>query len=252
MSSFGINYARIYDILYGDKDYASESTYVFNLLKKFGPSKMESILEIGCGTGGHARYLSTNVSSYEGLDLSDAMIELAKTKQPNLKFVKGDVSKIGKLGSFDSCVSLFHAFGYLTDMESVELALKAIKINLRQSGIFLFDIWNGLSVMESPPEAALKRMTSPDGIQVLRYSKPDVDFHSNTVKITFDIFVINGHTIVSSFQEIHPMRFYFPAEIGYVLRKNGFRELAILPFMKYDGTVSKTDKSMMVVCSPSK
>jgi len=40
------DYARYYDLLYRDKDYAAEAEYVAGLIQKFHPSA-QSILELG-------------------------------------------------------------------------------------------------------------------------------------------------------------------------------------------------------------
>ena len=46
-------YARYYDLLYCDKDYAAEAGYVANHIRKLLPHTTH-ILELGCGTGAHA------------------------------------------------------------------------------------------------------------------------------------------------------------------------------------------------------
>jgi predicted TPR repeat methyltransferase len=47
------DYARYYDLLYRDKDYAAAAEYVAGLIRKFHPSA-RPILELGSGTGIHA------------------------------------------------------------------------------------------------------------------------------------------------------------------------------------------------------
>ena len=48
------DYANMYDLFYKDKDYSAECHYVINLINKYSESPISSILDIGCGTGGHA------------------------------------------------------------------------------------------------------------------------------------------------------------------------------------------------------
>lgn len=54
------DYARYYDLLYRDKDYKAEAEYVARLIRKFHPAT-QNILELGSGTGIHARLLSKKV-----------------------------------------------------------------------------------------------------------------------------------------------------------------------------------------------
>lgn len=46
-------YARYYDLLYREKDYAGEAAFVDQQLRKNGCAG-SAMLELGCGTGRHA------------------------------------------------------------------------------------------------------------------------------------------------------------------------------------------------------
>jgi SAM-dependent methyltransferase len=251
MSSFGTNYAEIYDALYEDKNYKAEANYVLNLFAKYENRRIDSLLEVGCGTGNHAKFLYEDGMKYVGIDSSPSMIELARKKQPKREFLVADATKIGRLGSFDCCVSLFHAFGYISDYRDVELALKGIKSNLSDEGLFIFDVWNGLSVIQSPPQATMRKGKTATGLEVIRYSTPEVDYSNNLVKIAFDLLLVERERVVSRFQELHSMRFYFPSELAYILHKNGFGEVTFFPFMKFNVDISVLDKSFVAVCKPS-
>jgi SAM-dependent methyltransferase len=245
--SFGPEYARIYDLLYKDKNYSGEAEYILALLKQYSSKNIDSVLEVGCGTGGHAPFFSKGGMRYQGVDRSTFMVDLAKAKYPGLDFHVSDVTKMGKTGHFDCCVSLFHSFGYISDLDHVELALGRIRANLNPSGIFIFDAWNGLSVLASPPAPTFRKVQTDDGREVLRYSESTVDWESNLVTIKFEVFELEGQKIGARFQENHVMRYYFPGEISYILQKNGFKQLAVLPFMKLAGTATSSDRGIVIV-----
>ena len=50
-------YSQYYDLLYRDKDYEREAAYIDALLRRHGVLG-KNILELGSGTGRHARRLS--------------------------------------------------------------------------------------------------------------------------------------------------------------------------------------------------
>ncbi len=56
------------------------------------PSAPARVADLGCGTGTLARLLVDNGYTVDGLDFSTAMIERAKTKVPESRFVVGDAS----------------------------------------------------------------------------------------------------------------------------------------------------------------
>ena len=45
------DYALFYDTYYKNKDYSAEIEYIFNLANRFGVKRLNSVLDMGCGTG---------------------------------------------------------------------------------------------------------------------------------------------------------------------------------------------------------
>jgi predicted TPR repeat methyltransferase len=76
-------YGRYYDLLYRDKDYAAESEYVASHIRKHVP-RAKRILELGCGTGGHAVLLAAMGFDVHGVDLSEAMLGRANARKASL------------------------------------------------------------------------------------------------------------------------------------------------------------------------
>ena len=54
---------------------------------------VQSILEIGCGTGIDLRLFSDSFQLH-GIDLNEHALEIAKKKLSNVNFQKGDITKI--------------------------------------------------------------------------------------------------------------------------------------------------------------
>src|ERR1700694_1055011 len=53
------------------------------------------VLDVGCGPGHIARYLSDRGANAAGLDLSPAMVELARKLNPGPRFRVGDMRGVG-------------------------------------------------------------------------------------------------------------------------------------------------------------
>ena len=144
MNVFG-NYARYYDLLYRDKNYALEAQFVEQLLQKYAP-QTKSILDLGCGTGTHAVLLAKEGYQVHGVDLSADMLRQASDRLGDLppdlagllKFTQGDIRSFKLNQTFDVVLSLFHVISYQTTNEDLQAAFANIKKHLKPGGILIF------------------------------------------------------------------------------------------------------------------
>ena len=77
MIPFG-NYARYYDLLYRDKDYAAEAEYVARTVRAALPGAC-TVLELGCGTGRHGCLLASKGFHVHGIERSREMVQMAQS-----------------------------------------------------------------------------------------------------------------------------------------------------------------------------
>jgi SAM-dependent methyltransferase len=218
------DYARYYDLLYKDKDYAAEAEYVAGLIRKFHPSA-RSILELGSGTGIHAIHLAKRGYDVTGIDLSYDMINIARSNveaSPHPIFLEGDIRKIRLSKSFDAVIALFHVISYQTTNEDVTAAFKTARQHLNPGGIFIFDIWYGPAVLTEHPEVRIKRMMN-DQTEITRLAEPVLHPNENHVDVHYHVFTRDLATqAVAEFKEIHTMRYFFKPEIDLWATLSGF------------------------------
>src|SRR5687767_15552243 len=77
---FGDAYASVYDSVYAAKDYASECDVIEGRLMPALHAGPWSILDLGCGTGGHAIPLAQRGHTITGVDRATVMLERANRK----------------------------------------------------------------------------------------------------------------------------------------------------------------------------
>ena len=105
-------------------------------------AKGAKVLDLGCGAGNDSAKLAASGLSVEGIDLSDKLIEIAKKKNPSLKFIQGDILNLPyDDNSFDGIfakASLLHIA-----KKDMPKALNEIKRVLRAEGVLHITIKEG-------------------------------------------------------------------------------------------------------------
>ena len=134
--------AQYYDEIYAaiDKNYAAEANKVRKIVQKYKKSKGKSLLDVACGTGVHAGFLS-KYYQVEGVDLDPKMLAVAKKKYPNIRFHQGDMTDFELGRQFDAIVCLFSSIGYVKTKSRLQKAVKTMKKHLCPGGILLIEPW---------------------------------------------------------------------------------------------------------------
>jgi SAM-dependent methyltransferase len=225
------DYARYYDLLYRDKDYATEADYVANLIKEYLPVA-ESILELGSGTGIHANLLARKGFMVHGIERSPEMLARSKTlaeslgaEQDRLTFSPGDIRSIRLNRCFDAVIALFHVMSYQTTNEDVTAAFETARQHLKTGGLFIFDVWYGPAVLTDRPAVRIKRIAD-DQTEVTRLAEPVLYPNENRVDVHYRVFVRTlSSQAVSELEETHAMRYFFKPEIERIGLQAGFQYL---------------------------
>ncbi|MDA8441705.1 MAG: class I SAM-dependent methyltransferase [Peptococcaceae bacterium] len=95
--------------------------------------KLNSVLDVGCGTGTLALELSAWGVSATGIDLSDAMIDIACHKAAQqgstAKFLAADMLALDRLrGQFDAVVCVGNTLPHLTQPAQLQLAMEQFAV----------------------------------------------------------------------------------------------------------------------------
>jgi SAM-dependent methyltransferase len=231
MSAFN-HYAHYYDLLYKDKDYAGEAQHVHEIIQRTTPGA-KSILELGCGTCGHAVHLSDKGYVIHGVDMSKEMLKLAKKRlkqmppqiASRISLSQGDIRNFRLDQSFDVVIALFHVISYLPSNDDLTATFKMVKSQLKTGGAFIFDCWYGPAVLAHQPSVRVKRMED-ERLSVVRVAEPVVDANKNLVEVNYQIFIIDkAHGDTKFLEEKHVLRFLFKPELELLLGHEGLRTL---------------------------
>ncbi len=131
--------AKYYDRIYAAKDYGREASALCDVISRHGV-KPRALLEVGCGTGGHLAALQ-EWFEVEGVDLSQAMLEVARKKVPNVRFHHGDMRSFKLDRGFDVVSSLFSSIGYVRSIEELDRTVANLANHLNAGGLLIVEPW---------------------------------------------------------------------------------------------------------------
>jgi SAM-dependent methyltransferase len=221
MSEVFDGYARYYELLYRDKDYAAEAKYVADRIRRHAPHAAR-ILELGCGTGAHAEQLARMGFRVHGVDVSEAMLSRSRARTAllgadlaqRLSFERGDVRTVRRGEPFDAVISLFHVMSYQTGDADVAATFATAAAHLRRTGLFLFDFWYGPAVLAQGAEVRVKRLAD-DTVDVTRIAEPVMRERDHVIQVNYTVFIeekASGR--IERVRESHPMRYFTLPELA--------------------------------------
>jgi SAM-dependent methyltransferase len=241
MDTFGKTYSKYYNLLYKDKNYLEEYTYIRELLEKHGNGNNKNILDIGCGTGKHLSFFKKDGYAVSGVDVSENMICEARKylqQEENLLCCKASEFKFNK--KFETIISLFHVMSYQTENDELEKVFQNVSEHLEDGGLFIFDFWYGPAVLSDPPVVKIKRLED-DEVKITRITEPVMRYNENIVDVNFEVLIEYKRThLLERLYETHKMRYLFLPEIEIFAKNTGFHIIDFYEWMSKESLSNDT------------
>lgn len=172
-----------------DKLFSAPSCHIKDLLRYV--EKESAILDLGCGSGNNAVYLSNLGYNVTGIDASDNMLTIAKNKKSHAKFIQGDVSQLNFNNNSFNCIILSYILCHLTN-NRVSNCLAQLNHILQDKGILFIELFTGelgeITITE-PLNTTLttdfniiriedmETMLGANNFEIIKkYSKPETEF----------------------------------------------------------------------------
>lgn len=133
-SDFATLYHRVYPSFI---DYDEQHLFYTRLLRQH---QCLTVLEMGCGTGQLAKRMLTEDWDYRGMDLSEAMLEIARKEAPGGQFFEGDMCSFQLPEQVDAIIIPARSMSYLIENKDVMSALQSFHSNLAEGGKLIFDV----------------------------------------------------------------------------------------------------------------
>jgi SAM-dependent methyltransferase len=224
MAAYDEDLAWIHDVGYGD--FARRcAPAVLQLLREHSAKR---VVDIGCGSGVWARELVDAGHDVLGVDLSPAMIAIARRRVPEAD-LRVESWRTFRPPACDAVTAMGEVLGYLLDRRSSTAALdrlfRRVFKSLRPGGLFVFDL------AEPHRGGDLRPMhrASDDWACLVNYQRDDA-------KRMLTRHIVSFRRIGKLYrrrEETHRLQLYDAREIARRLREIGFRVRVVRAYGDY-------------------
>lgn len=235
--------AKHYDAFNEDNSRVANQT-IENVLKRY---KVKTVLDLTCGTGSQVFWLEKRGYEVVGSDINAHMLKIARKKAKKEKlditFLEGDMRTV-KVGKFDAVITIFNAIGHLTK-SSFEKAMRNIGKNLKEGGIYVFDIMNLSYLMKDDRITSLtidwQKVTDNAKIREIQYSTID----KGGILASYTInYVQKGFGKPKISRSEQTLQLYTLKQLKEMLQRNGFK---VLEVCEIDGSKFDEEESDRIV-----
>jgi SAM-dependent methyltransferase len=160
----------LYDAMYQTFiDYDAEFALYAGLMKEYN---LESVLEIGCGSGHLAKRFTNMGYDYQGIDLSEDMLKLARQRCPQARVSAGDMRTLVLPRPFDAVLITARSLSYIVENQDVMATFHSLKNCLSPGGKLIFDFIDAASFFgKMDPSAIIEHRADFEGQTYFRQSR---------------------------------------------------------------------------------
>lgn len=206
--------AALYDLMHPTLDYELAAASLVRLINERSPSA-STLLDVGCGTGRHLALLNDRFK-VEGVDINEAMLDMARSRCPTAPLHCGDMRSFRLGRQFDVVTCLFSSIGYVESFDDLVQTVQNLRRHAAPGGFVVIEPWL------SPERYRVGELTthmaeSPDISIAWMYSAEIADGRS----------IFNIHHLVGSpngvehFVECHSLALFTTTQYRQAFRASG-------------------------------
>ncbi|MBN8589550.1 MAG: class I SAM-dependent methyltransferase [Rhodothermia bacterium] len=227
-----------YDLVMSHVDYEAWALYIHQLIMKHATDEVNTVIELGCGTGLFAIELQP-LADYQmaGFDSATNMIRIAKERAEweglPIQYEVADFTNFALDQPVDAMILLQDGLNYLLNEEDIQQLFQCVYAGLKTGGLFVFDQstpWNSINNAEYFDDE-----DEEEGFHYIRKSHYDSEFRIHTTRFTLNF---QGQT----YHETHTQKAYTLHEIRDLVKKTNFQICAIYDDLSMKNASEKTER----------
>lgn len=115
--------------------YEQEISGYVSLLRHNADIPVNTLLHLGCGAGRHDRWFREHFT-VTGVDISEAMLTLAKKTNPEVEYHRGDMRDFSIGRQFDAVI-IPDSIDYMATLNDLRQAIRTSAVHLKPGGLLL-------------------------------------------------------------------------------------------------------------------
>jgi SAM-dependent methyltransferase len=234
--------ARVYDAIFSDIEYDDWCAFTLEQLnadwagETLEPSQVR-VLDLACGTGASTVPYVGCGYQVVGVDASSEMLEVARAKLPEVRFVQQNFLELDLPQRFHLVTCVFDSLNNLTDPLDLERTFRRVLEHLEPGGWFVFDCNTRLGVRDLWDDGRFEGevITDESSLRFLWEHEflEDRQLGQVTARCWGEGF---------SFSEVHLERGYDPTELNAMLERVGFVDVRCLEYPDAEPPTSQTPR----------
>ena len=242
------SFARYYDCLTHNVDYAGRADYFCTLLKKLNHDAGIT-LDLACGTGSLTVELAKRGLDVYGVDGSMSMLSVAHQKAADegldILFLCQQMQSIDLYGTVDTIVCALDSINHITSENDVLKTFERVSLFLNPGGLFVFD----MNSIYKHKYVLANNIFIYDTDEVYCVWQNRFEEKNNRVGISLDFFGREGNAYYRSSEHFYE-RAYSTKLIGSMLAKAGLEIVGLFDDLSFD--VPKENTERMIVAAIKK
>jgi len=217
MTGFYDSFAAVYDRM-GVSEYSeSVGEGILRYFSECFPGeKLQTHLDLGCGTGVLCALMAEEGIGTAGIDISEKMIQKARNSYPGLSFEVADAASCSAGGGFDLVTCIDDVVNHFTGPGELKRLFATACMELRPGGFFIFDFIQSEKLPAGESYTAAEEGGESLEYQIVRKEDSIIDIHVRYLK--------NEKAV---WEKINTEKLYDAATIESYLKETGFEKAEI-------------------------
>ncbi len=233
------SFAEVYDMFMDNVPYEEWCGYITDLLREHGIAD-GLLLDLGCGTGRLTRLLAKAGYDMTGVDYSEEMLEIARSRDeaeamdgpysgdpgecgaPDILYLCQDMRSFELYGTVRAVVSSCDALNYLLEEDGILETFRLVSNYLDPGGLFFFDMNTVYKYRELLGEATICENREEGSFIWENY----YDEESGINEYDLTLFIREESGLYRKYEETHYQRGYELTVIKKLLKEAGLTFIA--------------------------